>query len=598
MPLLRRVPAAVPAAVLAAVLAAGLAAGLAGCTGPGPAPGQGVPPPPSSAAPPRPSASERLGLATGWGPDRRGLDRAARQVARLSVPELAGQVIVARFAGTAAPVDLVRRLHLGGVVAFESNVVSAAQVRDLTERLQRRAGRDWPVLVGVDQEGGIVERLRAGTTRFPAFMSAGAAGRPALTRQVYAAGGAELRWMGVNVDFAPDADVTTGPEDPTIGSRSAGSDPRVVAEQALAAARGFRDAGVVPVLKHFPGHGSVTTDSHVGLPVQRRSLRALRESDLVPFRAGVAAGLPAIMVGHLAVRAVDPGVPATLSRPVVTGMLRGDLGFEGVVASDALEMAALRGRSAPAVQFLRAGGDLVLMPADAAVARRTIATAVRAGRLPRRRLEQAAARVVALLSHEVGSRPASRAGTAAGASRRLSAAALTVATGPCSGPLTSGTLVPMGEPGAVVAFRDAASRAGLPLGQVRYLKPPRPEAPPAVSAPVTGTRPAQRRASRAARDRARAAYARRVAAWERIEPTPLVDGTPVRLGTTEGPGGPGVLVATGTPYLLGYADEPVEIATYGSTPGAMSALVEVLRGRARAPGRLPVAVSGVQRRGC
>jgi len=474
---------------------------------------------------------------------------------------------------------MVERLDLGGVIAFEDNIVSADQVRQVTTRLQREVDRPWPTLVGVDQEGGIVERVTTGVTRFPAFMSAGAADRPALTRATYAAAGAELRDLGFNVDFAPDADVTTGPADPVIGSRSAGSDPRLAAEQTVAAARGYLDGGVLPVVKHFPGHGSVTTDSHLALPLQGRSRAELREADLVPFRAAVEAGLPSVMIGHLAVQAVDRGVPATVSRPVIGGMLRGDLGFEGVVTSDAMEMVALEGVARPEVGFLRAGGDLVLVPPDPAVTRDSIVAAVRRGELDRGRLEQAAARVAALLLHQdAGTGRTGRTdqpGSAAPASRALSAAAITVATGPCRGPLVRGPAVPMGDAGAVADFRSAAERADLALGSVTTARPPRPE--------PTG----RRNADRSALEQWRAAPARTV-----------VDGTPVRLGTSDGPGAPGVLVATDTPYLLGYGSAPVEVATYGTTPGAMGALVDVLTGEARAPGRLPVAVDGVERRGC
>ncbi|HEY0644414.1 MAG TPA: glycoside hydrolase family 3 N-terminal domain-containing protein, partial [Nocardioides sp.] len=274
-----------------------------------------------------PTPSERLGLVEGWGPDRGELDRAARIVGRMRLPDLAGQVIVAEWRGTTAPVKLVRGLHLGGVIAFDSNVASAAQIRGVNRTLTRQVGRRWPLFLGVDQEGGVVERMRSAATRFPTFMSAGAAGDVALTQQTYAASGAELRGLGFTVDFAPDADVTSGPGDPTIGSRSASSRPAAVTDHVVAAAAGFTEAGVLPVVKHFPGHGSVPADIHLSLPVQTKSREELDASDLVPFRGAVAAGLPAVMVGHLDVRALDPRVPSSLSRTVVTGLLRDELGF-------------------------------------------------------------------------------------------------------------------------------------------------------------------------------------------------------------------------------------------------------------------------------
>ena len=305
------------------------------------------------------------------------------------------------------------------MIAFSANVASAEQVRAVNRALTRQVPRTWPLFLGVDQEGGVVERLRGAATRFPTFMSTGAAGDAGLTQEAYAAGAAELRGLGFTVDFAPDADVTSGPGDPTIGSRSASSRPGVVAEHVVAAATGFSSAGVLPVIKHFPGHGSVPADSHLTLPVQGRTMAQLEASDLVPFARGIEAGLPAVMVGHLDVRAVDPRVPSSLSRKVVTGLLRDELGFAGLVVTDSLEMAAVtRGRDPgrTAVQALRAGSDVLLMPPSPAVARAALVRAVRGGTLPRRRLEQAAARQIALLTHLAASaqQPRPAPGAAAG----------------------------------------------------------------------------------------------------------------------------------------------------------------------------------------
>lgn len=538
-------------ALAAAAAAASLLTGCALSTG------DAVPAPESqetavrtSDTPPveRPGPADRLGLRAGWGPSESDLDQAVRGVRRLSLLELAGQVIVADFAGTRAPVSLVRDLHLGGVIAFSDNVRTGQQVRDLTSALTRGARRGWPLFLSVDQEGGIVERVRAGATRYPAFMAAGAADDAALTRRSYRAAAAELRWMGFTVDFAPVADVTTGPGDPTIGSRSAGSRPALVARQVVAAGTGLAASGVVPVLKHFPGHGSVTDDSHLTLPVQRRSRRDLDRTDLRPFAQAVEAGLPAVMTGHLDVRAVDPGVPSSLSRKVTTGLLRRDLGFDGLVVTDSLQMGAVtrtHGSARAAVAALRAGADVVLMPPSPGAARAGIVRAVRAGALPRQRLEQAAARQVALLEHLRGRRGA-RPGSAREESRRLSAGAVTVLAGPCRGRLSQRSVLPVGDPSSVQAFVPAARAAGL----------------------------------------------RVVDRWRRGVTTIGFS------GYADGPYAADVAVATDTPYVLGRSRAPVRIATYGASPGSMHALVEVLLGRSRAPGWLPVRVAGVERAGC
>jgi beta-N-acetylhexosaminidase len=546
-----------------------------------------------------PTPSEELGLVEGWGPTRAELDRAARLVGRMRLPDLAGQVIVADWQGTAAPVRMVRDLHLGGVIAFSANVASAEQVRAVNRALTRQVPRRWPLFLGVDQEGGVVERLRGAATRFPAFMSAGAAGDPGLTRQAYAAAAAELRGLGFTVDFAPDADVTSGPGDPTIGSRSASSRPAVVADHVVSAATGFTTAGVLPVVKHFPGHGSVPADSHLTLPVQTKSRAQLEASDLVPFARGIEAGLPAVMVGHLDVRAIEPRVPSSLSRKVVTGLLRDELGFDGLVVTDSLEMAAVaRGRDPgrTAVQALRAGSDVLLMPPSPAVARTALVRAVRGGTLPRRRLEQAAARQVALLTHL--DRTPTSPGSAPDASRRLSAAAVTVTDGACSGRLVGDAVHAYGDPGAVGVFTSAAQAAGITVLARRS-----PPAALTTAAPQPQRRKKERRPAYQERvrawEKAEARRERRLTAWSAAEDARLATGTQVGFtGFRDAPVDGQVAVATDSPWALGAVSAPTRIATYGDTPAAMQVLVEVLTGQASAPGRLPVDVRGVARPGC
>ncbi|WP_426246845.1 glycoside hydrolase family 3 protein [Nocardioides sp. LHG3406-4] len=527
------------------------------------------------AAAPPPTPVERLGLVPGWGPTPAELEEAAGFVEDLGVRDLAGQVIVARWHGTRAPTGLVRRLHLGGVIAFSDNVTSTNQIRQVNAALRRAGDRPWPLFLAVDQEGGAVERVKGTATRFPAFMSAGAARDEALTQAAYAASGAELRGLGFNVDLGPDADVTVGRADPTIGARSAGSDPALVAAQTAAAARGFVAGGIVPVLKHFPGHGSVLADSHRTLPVQERSMAKLRSTDLVPFADAVRSGTSAIMVGHLDVRAVDPRVPSSLSHQVVDGLLRDELGFDGLAVTDALDMAGVRAGRSPAeiaVRALRAGNDVLLMPSDPAAARAGIVRAVREERLPLDRLKQAAARQIALLlHHRATAARGAKPGSGATASRALSAAAVTSVAGPCGGPLLAGAVVPVGSPVAVANFRTAARQAGLALGRITYEKPPKP--------------PKRKK--------------KKLRRWRRLEPTPVYHGTPMAFTGYRGAASSApIVIATDAPYVLGQVSAGVRIATYGETPGAMSALVDVLLGKAPATGRLPVVVPGAPRRGC
>lgn len=339
---------------------------------------------------------------TDWGPSLATVEQARAAVEAMPLEVLAGQVLVAAYPGTdpAVPAGLVAAYHLGGVILMGDNVASLDQVRATAAAVQAAAaadGRTWPAVVAIDEEGGRVSRLRGLLPDLPAFAAFGAAGDDAATRARFARLGADLAAVGVTMDFAPVADVTVGAADPTIGDRSASADPGVAARTVVAAVRGLLDGGTVPVLKHFPGHGSVTADSHVGLPVQPAGLEQLSARDLVPFRAAVDVGAPVVMLGHLDVSRLDPGVPASLS-PAAYDLLRDGLGFDGVAVTDALDMGAVP-VGAPgeeAVRALAAGADVVLKPRDVAAAHAAIVAAVESGALPRKRLEEAATRVVAL----------------------------------------------------------------------------------------------------------------------------------------------------------------------------------------------------------
>ncbi len=551
-----------------------------------------------------PTPAEKLGLVEGWGPDASELDHAAKAVASMRLPDLAGQVIVGQWAGTAPPVDMVRRLHLGGVIAFTDNVASTSQIRDVNATLNRSVRRRWPLFLAVDQEGGIVERVKGDATRFPAFMSAGAAGDARVTRAAARASGAELRGLGFDVVFAPDADVTSGPGDPTIGSRSAGSSVDTVIGAVGAAVDGYTASGLVPVLKHFPGHGSVPQDSHLTLPVQNRSRKQLAAVELAPFATAVAQGTSAIMAGHLDVRAIDASVPASMSKAVVTGVLREQLGFDGLVVTDSLSMAGVQSTYGPgrsAVQGLRAGNDVLLMPPSPSTARAAIVTAVRSGKLRRSRLEQAAARQIALLMHFSDDHTQRRGrppGSGRAAARALSAAAITVVAGPCRGRLVGAKVTPLGDSVAVANFAAAARAAGLGV----LLRRATPDALAVAEQPPRRKKKESRRAfsrrNRAwkLRERGRTdALARFVA----NEDARLASGTTIAFTGYQDAARDGeIAVATDTPYVLGRLKAPVKVATYGDTPGAMSALLEVLLGKTSAPGSLPVPVSGVQRTGC
>jgi len=283
-----------------------------------------------------------------------------------------GSLMIA-FDGLELPAAVEERLATtptAGVTLFRfSNVGDPAQIRLLTAAIQAAAATPLPLLIAADQEGGQLIGLGEGTTPFAGNMALGAAGDPLLVERVWRAMGLELRALGVNVNYGPVCDLATNPANPAIGIRSFGDDPNAVGELVAAAVRGLQSSGVAAALKHFPGIGDAGADSHHELPLLAADRDALDGRELVPFRAGIAAGARVVMSAHLAVPALtgDPGLPSTLSPAVMDSLLRGELGFSGVSITDALDMGAIAQGSNQVLDVLaalRAGVDLLLTAPD------------------------------------------------------------------------------------------------------------------------------------------------------------------------------------------------------------------------------------------
>jgi beta-N-acetylhexosaminidase len=337
-----------------------------------------------------------------------------RALSKLSVEEKVGQLFMPVLYGTAAgtvsgenqaryaaqtPAKVIGKYHLGGVILFPQNVRSAAQVVGLTNGMQKAAGR-VPLLIGTDQENGLVSRMSALMTKFPGASQIGATKDTGLSREVAKATGEELRSLGVNLDFAPVADVNIDPRNPVIGTRAFGDDPQRVAKMVAAAVKGFGEAKIAATAKHFPGHGDTSVDSHTGLPVIKHSKAEWERIDAPPFKAAIEAGVDAVMSAHLVFPKLDPsGDPATLSKPILTGLLREKLGFDGVVSTDALNMAGVRKKyndGEIAVRAVLAGADLLLMPNDLPRAYKAVLAAVKSGRISKQRLDQSVTRLLTL----------------------------------------------------------------------------------------------------------------------------------------------------------------------------------------------------------
>jgi beta-N-acetylhexosaminidase len=338
---------------------------------------------------------------------------------------LADAILIPPFPGTTAPRWLLGALERGlaGVTFFGANVVGDTAA--LTAVL--RAAASVEPVIAIDEEGGDVTRVAYGSgSPYPGNAALGAVDDVALTRAVYAAIGGDLARLGINTNLAPDADVLDLDGSAVVGTRSFGPDTALVARHVAAAVSGLQSAGIAACAKHFPGHGSTGDDSHLSLATVSGTLQEIRVRDLPPFTAAIAAGSLAVMPGHLRVPELTGELPATLSPAAVTGLLRGELGFSGVVICDALEMKAASatfGIPEAAVLAVIAGVDLLCLGRDTDEAmyqavRLALADAVRSGRMPGARLEEAASRVASLRSRLA----AMRAGAAAGAAAALLAA--------------------------------------------------------------------------------------------------------------------------------------------------------------------------------
>ena len=318
---------------------------------------------------------------------------------------LASRCILPGFEGPTVPDWVRRRLAdgLGGVVLYAWNVESAEQLRALTAQL---LSEREDLVVAIDEEGGDVTRLEAATgSSYPGSGALGVVDDVELSERVAASLGAELADAGVNLDFAPVADVNTNPQNPVIGIRSFGGDTELVSRHVAAFVRGLQRTGVAACAKHFPGHGDTSVDSHLALPL----VDSLDPRALEPFRAAIAAGVRSIMTAHIVVRSIGE-MPATMSRGILTDLLRVELGFAGVVVTDALEMKAISetvGVEEGAVRSIAAGADALCLGHDlfddsVVAVRDALVGAVRSGRLPEGRLVEAAGRVAALARPAAG----------------------------------------------------------------------------------------------------------------------------------------------------------------------------------------------------
>lgn len=299
--------------------------------------------------------------------------------------------------------QLIRDRRPGGIIFFRRNIESREQVMDLIRALERAGTGAVPLFLGVDQEGGPVSRVPAEFSPLPSNAAVGARGDAGLADRFGRLLAGQVRALGLNVNFAPVLDINTVPGNPAVGSRSFGGDARLVADMGRAVLTGMAEEGVIPVVKHFPGHGAAAADSHQELPVSPKPEEELAASDLVPFRGAIDAGVPAVMMAHIVYPAVDPDFPASMSPVIIDTMLRQEMGFDGLIITDDLTMGAVtdsRHPPAAAVEAVKAGADMVMIAhggaplADASFT--ALKEAVETGVISAGRLDDAVRRILAL----------------------------------------------------------------------------------------------------------------------------------------------------------------------------------------------------------
>ncbi|MGH1565215.1 glycoside hydrolase family 3 protein [Mumia sp. DW29H23] len=339
-----------------------------------------------------------------------------QKVGQLFVIEVAGRdannvsdtakAVNQRLYGVDTPAQAVAKYQPGGVIYYttrnnDDNIGSPAQVATLSNGLQEAAlaqPRSIPLQIAVDQEGGaLVARFGPPATQMPGNMALGAGRSADDAHRSAEVIGTELAAVGVTQDYAPVADVNVNPNNPVIGIRSIGSDPALVSDLVAAQVRGYHSGGVSAVAKHFPGHGDTGKDSHFGLPEVTHTRAEMDAIDLPPFRAAIAAGIDTIMTAHVVLPAIDPGVPATMSHKILTGLLREELGFDGLIVTDALDMQGATSTYPPNVAPVKAflaGADQLLVPPQMDTAYNAVLDAVRSGEISKQRLDESVYRIL------------------------------------------------------------------------------------------------------------------------------------------------------------------------------------------------------------
>jgi beta-N-acetylhexosaminidase len=528
-------------------------------------------------------------------------------LSEMTLEQKAGQLVLCGFPGiepSEGLLRLIREKWIGGVIYFARNIRDVRQTAELSGQLQEAAREVGapPLFLMVDQEGGMVARLVDGIALMPGAMALAAGSTPENALEAARICGEELRALGVNLNFAPVLDVNNNSRNPVIGVRSFGESPERVSLFGEATVRGLQGAGVVATAKHFPGHGDTEVDSHLDLPTVPHSRERIFQVEQQPFIRAIAAGVDSIMTSHVVFPAFEPDrLPVTLSYNVLTGLLRGELGFEGVIFTDCMEMKAISdhfGTVEASVMAIEAGADAVLVSHSLELQLGVvdaIVEAVHSGRLTEERIDASVRRLLALknkrkIGEEIGSLEERLAGVGttanAEAARRMSEASITVVKRDAGlMPIAAGEaaeeLLVLSVQPTVVTLVDDALEIPMTLGKALTSCGVRLQEQVIALADVGTTVDEW---IKLAAPYKRIVVATYNACFDKAQAL-LVNGLIAR-------GKRPIVVSTRLPYdLQSFPDVPAYVCTYESRPQALQSAAKVLTGQLPATGRLPVSLS-------
>ncbi len=497
--------------------------------------------------------------------------------------------------------QLIAKYHPGGIIYYSvdpTNVASPQQVAHLSNGIQKASMNTRvpiPATIATDQEqGSVVSRIPAPFTQFPGSQALGAGRTPEDAYTSSKITGQELKAIGINTDYAPDSDVNVNPANPVIGVRSFGSDPDLVSKFASEEVDGYQAAGIIPTAKHFPGHGDTDTDSHTGVPIINHTLAQWKQLDEPPFKADIAHGVDSIMTAHIIVPALDPsGDPATLSKPILTGILRDQLHYNGVVVTDALGMQGVRdkyGDERVPVLALQAGVDELLKPpTDNTTGKglfdlqfNSVLNAVKSGELTESRIDQSVYRILALKQkHKLFTHPyvdESKVSKIVGAPSHV--AAEQSITDKTTTLVKNDGLLPLAKDGRKVLVTGYGVTTTQTLANDIHKRGP------VTTAFTTGSAPTQATIDQAvakAKDNDLTVVLTN-AAWNNTSQQTLVK-------SLLASGKPVVVASVRDAYDIGYFPEATNyLVTYGYAPVSLESLTKVLFGEINPSGKLPVTI--------